>query len=216
VRYFSKDNYAAVTGTLALVVALGGTSYAATQLAKNSVGSAQIKNGSVAAVDLHKNAVNGSKVKDNSLTGSDINEGKLGTVPNSVHANGNVVTKINYKKVAGTPETTIYKLGGLLLHAACGSGPAVSLTATTSVDQSSIYTVVVFDGDPNNPLENDLESGGFSSTTPAFDLLDGSDGNIDVVNFEYDNPHNVVITGQLVVDENGPSPCSITGHVTAG
>jgi hypothetical protein len=217
VRIFSKDNYAAVTGTLALVVALGGTSYAATQLAKNSVGSAQIKNGAVATVDLHKNAVNGSKVKDNSLTGNDINESKLGTVPNSAHIDGNIVTKINYKKPASTAETIIYKVGGLLLHASCTSTPSPTITATTTVDNSSIYSVAVFDGDPNNPLENDLESGAFDSTTAPFDLLDGSDGNIDVVTFEYDNPNNVVITGTLVVDERiGTPACTITGDVIAG
>lgn len=59
-----------VIGYLALFVALGGTSYAATQLPKNSVGTKQIKKG----------AVTGKKVKDGSLTGADINAGTLGTV----------------------------------------------------------------------------------------------------------------------------------------
>jgi hypothetical protein len=58
---------------VALFVALGGTGYAATKLAANSVGTKQIK----------KNAVTGSKVKKGSLTGSDINLAKLGTVPNA-------------------------------------------------------------------------------------------------------------------------------------
>jgi hypothetical protein len=59
-----------VVAYLALFVALGGTSYAATQLPKNSVGTKQIKKG----------AVTGKKVKDGSLTGADINAGTLGTV----------------------------------------------------------------------------------------------------------------------------------------
>ena len=39
----ARGSYANVTATLALLVALGGTSYAAVELAKNSVGSKQLK-----------------------------------------------------------------------------------------------------------------------------------------------------------------------------
>jgi hypothetical protein len=51
----------------ALLVALGGTSYAAVKLSANSVQTKHIKN----------NAVTGAKVKGNTLTGSDINEATL-------------------------------------------------------------------------------------------------------------------------------------------
>jgi hypothetical protein len=47
-RAFRRGRYANVTSTLALVVALGGTSYAAVALPKNSVGSVQIKKRGVA------------------------------------------------------------------------------------------------------------------------------------------------------------------------
>ncbi len=43
-----KGAYANVASTLALVVALGGSSYAAVAIAKNSVGSPQIINTSIA------------------------------------------------------------------------------------------------------------------------------------------------------------------------
>lgn len=62
---------------LALFVALGGTSYAVTQLARNSVGTAQLK----------KNAVTGAKVKDGSLSGADVDVATLGTVPAATSAN---------------------------------------------------------------------------------------------------------------------------------
>lgn len=52
---------------VALVIALGGTSFAATKLAKNSVGTKQIK----------KNAVVSSKVKDRSLLSRDFKSGQL-------------------------------------------------------------------------------------------------------------------------------------------
>ncbi len=65
--------YANVVASLALILALGGVSYAATKLRKNSVGTKQIKN----------SAVTGAKVKKHTLTGKNINLKKLGTVPSA-------------------------------------------------------------------------------------------------------------------------------------
>jgi hypothetical protein len=62
--------------TIAVFLALGGVSWAAATLPKNSVGTKQIK----------KNAVTGSKVKKNTLTGSDIKESKLAQVPSAARA----------------------------------------------------------------------------------------------------------------------------------
>jgi hypothetical protein len=56
-----------VISLVALGIALGGTGYAATQLPKNSVGTAQIKN----------SAVTGAKVKAGSLEASDFKAGQL-------------------------------------------------------------------------------------------------------------------------------------------
>src|SRR5690242_708372 len=72
----ARLSYANVVATLALVLALGGVSYAAIKLPKNSVGTKQIK----------KNAVTGAKVKKRTLTGKDINLKKLGTVPSAKSA----------------------------------------------------------------------------------------------------------------------------------
>jgi hypothetical protein len=54
--------YANVTATIALFIAVGGTSYAAVQLPRNSVGSAQLRAG----------VVDSSKVKDRSLRTADL------------------------------------------------------------------------------------------------------------------------------------------------
>ncbi len=62
-----RFTYANVASSLALFLALGGVSWAAATLPKNSVGPKQIK----------KNAVTGSKVKNSSLTGSDIKNRSL-------------------------------------------------------------------------------------------------------------------------------------------
>lgn len=52
----SRLTFANVIACLALFVALGGASYAATQLPKNSIGSKQIKKGSIQLNDLSKGA----------------------------------------------------------------------------------------------------------------------------------------------------------------
>ncbi len=66
-RIFGSGRYANVTATLALVVALSGTSYAAAKLAPNSVGTAQLK----------KNAVTSPKVKDGTLKAADFAAGTI-------------------------------------------------------------------------------------------------------------------------------------------
>jgi hypothetical protein len=53
----SRITYANVTATLALIVALGGTSYAAFNLPKNSVGPAQIKRGAIHSTDIAKGQI---------------------------------------------------------------------------------------------------------------------------------------------------------------
>ena len=70
-----KPSPALLFASLALLVALGGTSYAAFKLPKNSVGTAQLKNG----------AVTGKKIKNHAVTAAKINPAGL-TVPNASQA----------------------------------------------------------------------------------------------------------------------------------
>ena len=69
--------YANVMSTIAVFVALGGSSYAAVQLNKNSVRSGHIKNGQVKRADLGKSSVTTAKVKDGSLLAGDFKPGEL-------------------------------------------------------------------------------------------------------------------------------------------
>ncbi len=81
--------YANVMSTIGIFLVLGGaTAFAATQLAKNSVGTKQLRKNAVTAAKIKKNAVtkakiknsavNGAKIAQGSVTGSDIN---LGSTP---------------------------------------------------------------------------------------------------------------------------------------
>jgi hypothetical protein len=77
-RIGSYLTYANVMATVAVFIALGGSSYAAVTLSRNSVKTQQIKNGQVKTADLGRNAVTGNKVQDHSLLANDF---KLGQLP---------------------------------------------------------------------------------------------------------------------------------------
>jgi len=62
-----------------LFVALGGTTYAATNLPKNSVGAKQLKKNAVTSPKIKKGAVTGAKVKVGSLLAIDFKAGELPT-----------------------------------------------------------------------------------------------------------------------------------------
>jgi hypothetical protein len=73
---FGNGRYANVTATMALVVALGGSAYAA-----NTIRSSDIKNGQVKQVDLANNAVTSGKVRNGSLLSKDFKSGQLPSGP---------------------------------------------------------------------------------------------------------------------------------------
>lgn len=76
-RLRGKLTYANVVATLALFLVLaGGTAIAANGLAKNSVGTKQLKN----------NAVTTAKIKNGAVTGAKIQASSLGTVPSATNA----------------------------------------------------------------------------------------------------------------------------------
>jgi len=84
----SKLTYANVVATLALFIAVGGASaFAATQLAKNSVGPKQLKKNAVTTPKIKNGAITGAKIKDGAIGGAKVNAGSLGTVPSAQQAN---------------------------------------------------------------------------------------------------------------------------------
>ena len=68
-------------GLVALMVALGGTSYAAVNLPSHSVGTAQLKNSAVTRTKLAKDSVRSANVADHSLLASDFMPGQLPAGP---------------------------------------------------------------------------------------------------------------------------------------
>lgn len=149
-----------VVGYVAMFIALGGTSYAALSLPKNSVGTAQLRNG----------AVTGAKVKARSLTAKDFKKGQLpagprgpqgvaGTqgiqgiqgiqgvqgqqgAPGSARAYGQVVIdgSGNFALVSGTTKNVVgLTQGG-------GGNPAACIQLDPSIDASTATVIAT----PNN------------------------------------------------------------------
>jgi hypothetical protein len=126
-------SYANVVATLALFAALSGGAYAATQLPRNSVGTAQLK----------ENAVTGAKVKDGSLTGADINSLTLGLVPNASSAGSAGLAKSadeaahadNSDALQGHPASDFLLSGGTAANSEklAGSGASAFLGAPAVV-----------------------------------------------------------------------------------
>ena len=117
----------------ALVVSLGGTTFAATQLAANSVGPTQLKKNAVTRVKIAKSAVDGSKIANGSVTDLDLANGSItgakikaqtltGVASANTAAVANGLAKVTYKTAAGS------------VPASTGAGSFPSSDATVQCD----------------------------------------------------------------------------------
>ncbi len=145
---------AMVVACIALMVALGGTSYAALTLPRNSVGAKQLRKNAVTTLKVKNNAITSLKVKNNAITGADVLESSLGQVPSAASA-VNATTAVT-ATTAGTAAPS-GPAGGSL----AGTYPAPSLAADAvtsaavinaaqatglrKADIGAVSTTVVFD-----------------------------------------------------------------------
>jgi hypothetical protein len=107
--------YANVMATIAVFIALGGASYAAVKLPKNSIGSKQLKKNSVTAAKIKKNAVTTAKIKNDAVTGAKVKESSLGTVPSADLANS--IPPAEGTHLVGTPGEPPFENGAQNLGA---------------------------------------------------------------------------------------------------
>ncbi|WP_134765272.1 hypothetical protein [Nocardioides sp. 1609] len=207
--------YSAVASTLALLVALGGTSYAAVKIGTE---------------DLKKDAVTGAKIKNDAVTGADVKENTLAEVRNADTARyasdagtvgGLTVRAVNELLGTGPGRPRfLYSSTGLDVELRCtvtGGGTRVGLLATSSRAGSRITSVVLSDTPGATPLESDVENGSFGPLAGEFDLLVGDDGDLAQLTFTYGDPSGAVVQGTLMTDVTGSAidPCSVSGFITA-
>jgi hypothetical protein len=106
--------------TLAVFLLLaGGTAFAATQLAKKSVGTKQLKANAVTAAKIKKNAVTGAKIKAGAVDGTKILDGSVtGTDINAASTSfSQVVARIRNTASAPFKAATAYPVGNYTQNA---------------------------------------------------------------------------------------------------
>lgn len=245
-----RPSPALVIACIALFVAMGGVGYAAAtgsidgrEIKNSSVTGKDIKNSSVVSGDVKNSTLTGSDVKPNSVKGSDVDESSLGKVASAGQADnattattagtagsansagsvgGLTLRKVAYRSSSAT-STQIFNAGGLQINAACAADGTLSMTAKTTKQDSSIFSTLDDVESSSDPAGNDLEGGGFD-TTSTFDLLLGGGGAVfgaddpGLVHFEFNALDGTVATGILATDEpfTGGNQCLVSGHVTVG
>jgi hypothetical protein len=155
--HFRRPSPALVVSTVALIVALGGTSYAAFSLPNNSVGNKQLKNGAVGGSKIANGAVNSSKIKNGAINTRKISNGAVTarqlnvtgvTVPNALHANSadaatnstnatNALNSTNANNANNAATATAlasvsYVRSASINSAACGTGPPCTAPSDTA------------------------------------------------------------------------------------
>lgn len=135
-RFLPRLTYSNVVATLAIFIALGGISYAATNLGKNSVGTKQIKNNAVTKKKIKKKAVS-----TNRLAAKAVTRGKIG--PQAVKPG----------KIAGEAVTT-----SKIANEAVTQGK-VDPNLLASIDEDAKLKVLNGDGSVLGTLAGVLPSG---------------------------------------------------------
>lgn len=161
-----RPNYANVTATLALVVALGSGAYAA-GLGRNAVKSRNIAPRAVKTSDLAKGAVkrskiargavSGDRIAQDTVTGANVNEASLGIVPDSrllggldqsafVHGAGRTYAVFGTDPVGGDPSAPVNLDVGGRFTLACQNPASIGSTFTftnTSGATADVWTDLV-------------------------------------------------------------------------
>src|SRR4051794_38622549 len=110
-----RPGYAEIAATLALMISLGGTTYAVATLAPNSVTTASIQNGAVTRAKIAADAVNGSRVAPNSISLADL-------------VGADVTATISFALAGGHCGTLSFAVSG----AAVGQAVIMSYTGTVA------------------------------------------------------------------------------------
>jgi hypothetical protein len=223
---------AMVVACVALAVALGGTSYAAIKLPRNSVGTQQLRKNAVVATKLsarsvgpqklQNNAVTTRTVKDNQLTGAKIVESSLETVPSAVAADkagdANTVGGYMVRRFASTvapngPGATVLSLNGLVITLTCPGG-AVALRANNTSGEGAQLRFDGFAGNTGTGFAGG--SGDFAGTTNANLNGDANRGSGSAYYIRANGTGVTVLYGWREDALGGANACRVFGQAISG
>lgn len=194
-----KLTYSNVMATIAVFIALGGVSYAASSLSKNSVGTPQLRSSAVTGAKIKNGAVMTAKLANGAVTGPKVDISSLGTVPSAAHA-----TSADSAVSAATAGTaTRATQAEFATHAT----QADSATHATQAD-SATHADSAADADALGglPPASYLTRGYESATRPDFGL--GSFSEITSIEVPVGSePHHVLIVSSAQVISNPEDEC---------
>ncbi|HSS41806.1 MAG TPA: hypothetical protein VLK37_04555 [Solirubrobacterales bacterium] len=229
--------YANVMSSIAVFLVLGGATALAAGLAKNSVGSKQLKKNAVTSAKIKNNAVTTAKIKNGAITGAKVNVGTLATVPNASHAGtadsagsagnantvgGQSVVKVFRTLTAGQSNVQVASVAGFNFIATCESSDA-SLQVTGPVGPAFAMEAGGVAGNLTDQTTDSYESvePGESGDIEVDELSGGGDATYGTASFYGATAAGTVVSGDLGYDYDtfGDEPenvCLFTGHLIVG
>jgi hypothetical protein len=231
-RIRKRLTYANVMSSIAVFLVLGGATAFAAGLAKNSVGSKQLKKNAVTAAKIKKNAVTTAKIKNGAVTGAKLNVGSIPTVPSAATAasagnantvGGQSVNKIHKILTAGQANVLIASISGFNFFATCESGNA-DLVVTAPVGPAWVMQAGGVAGNLSNATTDEYDSGaaGEGGDISIDGLSEGTENaTYGTATFYAATSAGTVLSGDLgydydTFDDTPENTCIFAGHIIAG
>ena len=126
-------------------------------------------------------------------------------------AAGPSAIRVNFDVAAGTAETTIAGVGGLILKAACSAGGDLSLEASSATNNARARAAVVSAGSPADTVAYDEDDD--LDTIDGFDFVGAADDDA-VATLVYRSAAGVVVSANLLLEQlsvGGAARCVVAG-----
>jgi hypothetical protein len=135
---------------------------------------------------------------------------------NADQVDGISAGKIDFRAAAGTPNTDVLNLNGLILRASCAAGPNLIVTADTTVLNSTIHISWIRDP-TNSPFyraDNNLDPG------DNFEIMSPGNDNASQGTLVYTSPAGATVSVTFMSEEGaafaGTTNCLFSGTALAG